>query len=262
MAWQIVFTAGASLVAAALFLMLGVALWNRSYDADVQGAGRSFASWWLMVALASSTDAARTLLALLDPIPVGPYLALARLKMLAVAAAYWGLAYYVYFLWSGRQRYGGVLAALALLHAAVFLGLLQRQLPAVVHYESGWWAPRLQLLGPSIDSPVFAVPGSLLFFLPILVLALAYLLLLRRMPDLTTRFRVAAVTGVLILYFLVASLQYNPAFPSNTLRYPILSLLSLGAAVVAWVAYRPFAWMVRRYNLRSLRDEPHDARRP
>jgi len=252
---QILFTAAGSLGAAILFAVLGFSLWARDYPRDLQGVGRAYALWWLMVGAMGFTDGLRILQGLAAEPSAATYLLLVRLKIVVTAVAVWGLAYYVVYLWTGRPRVKWPLAAFAAAHAVVFLVLVERRLPARIDMQDGYWVPRLVLQSPA-TLPVLGALGALLFFLPPLILAGAYLLLWRRLHDRTQRSRVLAVSITLIVFFLAASVQFDVRTPGDSPLIPALAVVNLAAALAAFLIYHPPAWLQRRMAIQDLERGP------
>ncbi|MFO1533023.1 MAG: hypothetical protein ABR562_04895 [Thermoplasmatota archaeon] len=97
--------------------------------------------------------------------------------------------------------------------------------------------------------------GVAFYFLPPIVLAIAYLALLRRMETRTQRFRVATIAVAILVFQVVATIQFNPNTPADTPLSALLPLVNLVAGLVAFWAYSPPAWLTRRFGIEPLADE-------
>lgn len=247
---HLLWTAVASLVAAGAFAVLGFSLWQREYPAAVRRPGRAYALWWLMAATMALSDGLRVLQGA-DGMPsVGAYLLLVRLKIVVAGVAIASLGYYVVYLWTGRDRSLVLMGALGLSHAGFFLYLLQGSLPARV--AVGKWSTRLVLEGPGALPVSLGAFGAVLFFLPPLLLAVAFLALWRRLPDASQRARVMAVSLAVAVTLLVSSIQFNATTSPDSDWFLVFTLLDVLTAVVALGAYHPPAWLRRRGGLRDL----------
>lgn len=248
-------TATASLVEAAAFLATGVVLRRRRYSAELRSAGQAYVVWWWALGLQALTDFLRIILAVGGEVPVEPYLWLARLKILLAGAGVWALGRYVLFLWNGRTWASVPIFLLALAHAVFFLYALQVRLPAHVAVDT--WSPRLVLGGPDLAATSLGPFFLWVYFLPPIALALAYLLLVRRMETRTQRFRVLSIALAILVFQVVSAIQFDPNTPADSPAFAVYPLVSAAMALAVLATYVPPAWLARPLRIEGLpRDSP------
>lgn len=252
--YPVLLTAAASFFAAACFGSVALALRRRRYSAELQEAGQAFVLWWAMFTLQAVTDGLRTLMGAVEPVDVDVYIGLAALKIVAAGVGIWALARYVLFLWSGKRWISIPLMVFAGAHAALFLWLLYRGLPATV--EADVWAPRLVLSGASPLPPGIGPLVLAFFFVPPIVLALAYMALRPRMETRTQKVRVTSIACAILVFQVVATLQFNPATPADTPVFAILALLNAVVGLFIYATYNPPRWMARTLRIEGLSKEP------
>lgn len=254
-AWRLGLTAAIGLAAAGLLARVAWGVWRRGSTPALHAASEAHAVGWAMLSTMVASDGLRVALALLgDPAHVG-YLFLIYVKIVAASAAFAGFGLYVLTIWAGRTRLIGLIATLAVAHAVAFLVLTTARLPFDV--TVGLWATRLQLVGPGVPGVPQGV-ALLLFFLPTIVIALAYLMLLPRLTDRTHRVRVGLVATALIAFQAAGTVQSNPETDPDGLLVPGFTALLLVAALLSHLAYYP-PLVLRRMGLRSIREENHGA---
>lgn len=239
-------TALAIAVASASFGVVGLGLLKRRYSADHRTVAVAFAVAWFALAVAAWTDAARVIAATTGVLDGRVHAALMAAKILTAPIAIWGLGYYVTFLWTGRGRWSTPLALFAAAHAVVFLFLLARRLPLTV--ATGEWAIRTAF-AQAPAAPWMQGVGTLLFFLPPIVLAVAYLGLVLRVRSRSLRARVVAVGLAIVVYHLASALLHDPDRSADTPAFALLSVVSATAALLTYVVYHPPAWMQRRFGI-------------
>jgi len=250
----VLLTAAASFVAAACFGAVALALRRRRYSPELREAGQAYVLWWAMFCVQAVTDALRMLMGAVEPVDVQVYLALAALKIVAAGVGIWALARYVLFLWSGSRWLSIPLMAFAASHAGLFLWLLYRGLPATI--EVGVWAPRLVLSGAS------PLPGGIgplvlvFFFVPPILLALAYFALRPRMETRTQKVRVTAIALALLVFQVVATIQFNPSTSADTPIFALLALINAAVGLFIYATYNPPPWMTRVFGIEGLAKEP------
>lgn len=250
----ILVTGIASLVAAACFLSVGVALRRRRYSEELRHAGQAYVVWWFAFAFVALDDAARILLGLATPPPTDAYLFLAELKIAANGVAIWALGRYVLYLRNGRGWYSLPIAAFATLHSLFFIWGVEAGRPAEIAVDT--WSPRLVLHGPGTGLPGAGPLTLILYFLPTIVLCLAYLTLARRMETRTQRARVVAIALGIVVFQVVQTIQFNPQTPADSPLFAVLPLVSAAMALVVLATYRPPAWVTRRFGIEPLAFDP------
>ena len=246
----ILVTGASSLVAAACFLLVGVALRRRRYSAELRHAGQAYVLWWFTFAFVAMDDAARILLGLADPPPADLYGFLAELKIAANGVAIWALGRYVLFLRNGRGWYSLPIAVFAIVHSLFFVWGVEAGRPAEIAVDT--WSPRLVLHGPGTGLPGAGPLTLIMYFLPTILLCLAYLVLARRMETRTQRARVVAIALGVVVFQVVQTIQFNLQTPADSPLFAILPLVSAAMALVVLATYRPPAWLTRRFGIEGL----------
>lgn len=155
-----------------------------------------FALFWLGVGAYGVADAAWSLaVPLLDP-PLAVSLLVLHLKILAGTAGFFGLVYYLAYLYTGRRGlFWPLLALYAVVYGVTTYAYVARH---ALGQEVRTWGSGLTYANPG--GPV-SNAAFLLLFAPPLLAALAYGALLPRASDRRRRLRILATSGALAVFF-------------------------------------------------------------
>jgi hypothetical protein len=221
------------LVAAAAFLAVGHRFHHLRTGAGARLARRAFVAWWWGFAAYLLGAGALDLAAAAGARPLVAFVAFRALAGLLLAAAAWGLAYHIVYLWSGRQ---GLALPLAFYYGAAgsaytLLVLLSHPVSVAVTPWSADVQYVVQPSGPLWDA-VLASIG-----LPLVLGSLAYLGLLAKAHDRERRYRIAMVGGSLLLW--VVSGFAAEVGGNEMLQFVAIVLLGLLSAAAVTAAYYP-----------------------
>ena len=141
-----------------------------------------------------------------------------------------------------------------LLLAVAFVALIQWIGPPGALTDDGW---RLRT-----DQELDLGRGASLAFIlvllgPQMVAAVAYARLFTKVHDRTQRYRIAMLTGSILVWFGTSAAVGATSDPQEVnVAWQVMSrLLSIAAALAILAAYRPPRWVQRRYAIRSLDNE-------
>lgn len=236
--------------AALLYLALGIRLGRRKVTPAGALANHAWQAWWLLLAVSTLVGTVlTTILAALDLYTLAFGQTVMVVNLALIFGALWGLSYYLAYLTTGRI---GVWKPFAWFYGASVVGWLYtifaaRPVDTVV--EDGVAA---LLYAEDLTAQPLYIPLLLALLLPVLGAALAYAYLGIKADDRTVRFRIALVSGSLIVWFGI-SLVATLAGLSDLQAWPVLSrIISLAAAAVIYVAHFPPALVVRALKLRPV----------
>lgn len=239
------------LITAAVFAFIGWTLSRRPVEGEARSAVLAFATWWQGMAAVTVVGSATRILAGMDLLSDGLYETLLFLSLLPLCAALWGLLYYLLYLLTGSAR---VRVPLAIAYAAFYAVLLA----FVVWGEPDGYVADGVRLGANFTNPHPAwALRSVVFLLvgPLIVGALGYLSLVRRVRDPVQKYRIWMVAGSVLAWFGSALLASEVGL-SDVAWWPIASrLIGLAAAATILLAYRPPSWIQRRLGFDEGREE-------
>src|SRR5688500_9509072 len=191
-------SAAGSILTALLYLYIGHVLRSRPVSTEGRLANGIVVLWWQALAALGLLGVGMLLLYLADSLPLWLYRAYVTLVLLGLFVALWGLQFYLVYLYTGSRR--------SFVPLGVFYGLLFIATLALIEYigsperivDNGWALET----EPEADLGVaFGLGFSLLIIGPQLVAAIAYARLFSKTPDRTQRYRIALITGSIIVWF-------------------------------------------------------------
>ncbi len=248
-----------AVVSSLLYIYVGVMTGRRSVPDEARTALRAWQAWWVGLGLVGLLATA-----------VNPwleragsetlYLAYILPVLVIVLAIVAALVYYLLYLYTGNARvltwallYFG---ALTVFYVVLFLGAFSPE--GYPHYERVD-GENTFLLGPDGDvTETLTLVAGIFLILPLLGSAVAYALLYFRLDGATERYRIAMVSGALVVWFGSSFLGtiLTGVFGDLPDWWPVATQgIALAAATMVLVAYYPLRAWKRRYGLRSLRDE-------
>jgi hypothetical protein len=245
-------SAAGSLVSALLYLYIGSVLRQRAVSPAARLANNMFVLWWVGLGGIGVLGVVVQGAYLVDRLPLWVYEAYTILVLLVIFAALWGLQYYLVYLYTGSTRSFVPLGVFYALFFTATIGLLEYLGDPAALTDNGWQLrtePRVEL--PLAAGLVFV----LLLVGPQVVAAVAYARLFTKTSDRTQRYRIAMVTGSILVWFgssiVAAALQF-----SDSLAWQFTSrAIGIVGALVILAAYRPPRWVRDRYGIRSVRDD-------
>lgn len=238
--------------AAILYGYVGARLWGRKVSADARLAQSLFSFWWFALGAASLAQAVMILMYTTDTLTIAIYQAFQHVLLIAIMAGLGGLVYYLLYLYTGRRMlWLPVMVYYAILYLVLIALLASYGAPQDI-VDNGW---RLSTEPQPEPNRPLEVAFFVLFVGPQLAAAIAYALLYRRATDNTQRYRIALVSGTIIVWFgssfltTIAQASRNPGVQA----FSILLGLAAGAAIL--LAYLPPPPWKARWGLRSISDE-------
>lgn len=249
-------SAVASVITGALYLYLGRVLHNRKVSQEATLARDMFALWWALLGLLSFVSVLQITLYRSDRLPIWLYQTLGQLGVWALFAALWALQVYLMYLYTGSKRWVVPLGVFYLTLYMAVVALIHWIGPAAALTDDGWMLRTDQQFELSRG---WTIALLLVLLGPQMAAALAYARLYRKTHDRTQRYRIAMLTGAILVWFgtsTVVGATSDPSPDNVNVPWQIASrLLSIAAALTILAAYRPPGWIRRRFAIRSLEDE-------
>jgi hypothetical protein len=256
MADTLLLSAVGSVVTGALYLYLGRVLKQRKVSPEAALARDMFAYWWILLGALSFLGVVQIALYRAGEMPIWLYQTLGQAGLWALFAALWALQVYLMYLYTGSKRWVAPLGAFYLLLYLAFVALIHWIGPPGAISDNGWMLRTDQTftLGRG-----WTIALILVLLGPQMAAAIAYASLYRRTSDRTQRYRIALLTGAILVWFGTSSLVGATSDPNpdhvNVAWQVAQRLLSVAAALTILAAYRPPSWIRRRFAVRSLDDE-------
>jgi hypothetical protein len=221
------------LVTAAAFVAVGRRFHRLKTAEGARLARRAFVAWWWGFAAYLFGAGSLDLLAAAGVRPLVAFVAFRAASGLLLAAAAWGLAYHILYLWSGRQGWALPLAFYYGAAGAAYTLLVLLSHPAGVTVTA--WSAEVQYVVPPQGALWDAVLASV--GLPLVLGSLAYLGLALKAHDRERRYRIILVGGSLLLW--VVSGFAAEVGGSEAARFAAIVLLGLLSAAAVTAAYHP-----------------------
>ena len=231
---------------AVVYEAVGLRLARRDVEVEVHGALLAFSVWWHGLAATGVLAALLSLLVAVGVNDLGTRATLSFLVAVPFTIGLAGLVYYLPYLYTGRRT---LFIPIVLVY--VLYNLLQIA-NLMVHPPTGFaiqgWRPTLE---PQAPLPIL-LSGLVLLLLPPLAAAIAYLLILRRVSDATTRYRIALVSGSILAWLASVLLISQPALASADVWQFASRAVVLLSAVALYLAYRPPRFARERWGVAAL----------
>lgn len=235
-----------SILTSTLYIYIGRVVRRRAVSAEARLANGMFAMWWHSLGGLGLLGALVMVVYLADGLEIWMYQAYITFVLLGLFMALWGLQFYLLYLYTGSRRWFLPLAAF---YAALFLateGLIEYIGPPEEITDNGW---QLQRLPEAELGQAFSLAFSALIIGPALVTAIAYARLFRKTQDRTQRYRIALVTGAIIVWF-GSSVVGAVLDVTQSLGWQLFSrVIGIVGAVVILMAYKPPKWVRDKYGI-------------
>jgi hypothetical protein len=187
-----------------------------------------------------------------DRLEIWVYNSFVTLVLLVLFAALWGLQFYLVYLYTGSKRSFGPLGVFYALLFMATVALIERVGSPERIVDNGWTIrtePQAEL------GLAFNLGFILLIVGPQMLAAIAYARLYRKTEDRTQKYRIAMVTGSILVWFgssvVAAALEL-----SEDVTWQLASrVIGIIGALGILMAYRPPQWIREKYGIRSIRDE-------
>ena len=225
--------AAVHLATSAAFAAVGLRFLHRTVEPGMGLARNAFVAWWWCFGAYLALQGLLDLAAALGWAPFAPFLAFRLLSGPLLAAAAWGLAYHILFLWSGKQSWALPLAFYYGAAGAVYSCWVWFHGPTGV--AVGAWGAELSY-GQPIGGPVWmAVLGSI--GLPLVFGSAAFLALAAKVHDRAKRYRIVLVGSSLLVWVVSGYSAEVGAGP--VLQFFAIVVMGLATALAVTAAYYP-----------------------
>ncbi|HEX2065428.1 MAG TPA: hypothetical protein VHI93_01310 [Candidatus Thermoplasmatota archaeon] len=185
-----------ALASCAVFALVARTVHRRPVSPEARAARNAFVTWWACLSAVSLMGA--LLLLPFVPLDASLFLEATIASLLLLCVGLWGLQYYLVYLYTSNRS---SMLPLALGYLALFgLLLLMTLKRGPFHVEAAKWGPRLQGTTDLAGTPAYWLV-IVLFIVPTLVAAAAYLSLYRKTPEPVQRRRILLVGLSLLVWF-------------------------------------------------------------
>lgn len=246
------------LVVGGLYAYVGSQVSRREVPEEARLAQRMFLVWWFALAASSLLGALNIGLYRAGALHPGYYVAATQANLLAIVLALLGLLYYMVYLYTGTSRWFRPIVVFYVLFYLALLALVAYTWsPPEGFTDDGWSIQALPESDPGL-SPAVGTTFVLLLVGPQIAAAVAFLRLAPRLEEPTPRYRVRLVGTAILVWFgtsLVGSLVgiLTDVELSDLDAWQVLRrVLGLGAVLVILAAYKPPAWVRRRYGVEAV----------
>ncbi len=238
---------GLAALSALLYLALGQRLGRRQVAPEAVVANHAWQAWWILLAMSTLLGTVFTgLLAAIDRYTLPLALTIMAVNLLMVFAALWGITYYLAYVVTGRTA---LWQPIAWFYAASATGWLYAIFSSNPVGTTTSGSAEL-LYEFALESHPLYMTLILALLVPIILAAAAYAYLGFKADDRTVRFRIVMVSMSLIVWF-GTSLVATSTRLADFEGWPVFSrLISLGAAILIYLAHFPPRDLERRLGLR------------
>lgn len=235
-----------SLVTSMLYLYVGQVLRHRKVSDEARLANTMFVLWWQALGGLGLIGAVVIAVYMTSGLPVWLYQAYVSFVLMVLFVALWGLQFYLVFLYTGSRR--------SFLPLGVFYGLLFFVTAALIAYNGP--PERITDNGYTLKTEpeveygmAFNLGFVLLIVGPQMFAAIAYARLYRKSTDRTHRYRIAMVTGAILVWF-GSSILATAFDVSQSLSWQIVSrIIGMLGAIAILLAYKPPGWVRSKYGI-------------
>lgn len=245
-----------SLVNGSVYLFVGRAVAKRQLTGDARFANNAFLLWWYALGGLSVVAGFLTLFTIAGAREVALHLVAINVILAGICAGFWGLAYYLLFLYTGRKWWRWPMGAFYSFYLVYFLYLIAAANMSAIKLTT-WGVGYDWTRDPATIPYVREI--LLPFVVPLVLAAIGYMTLLLRVREPMQRYRIALVSGGFLVWFgssLVASLL---GFSSDDAWQITSRLISLVAALVILAAFQPPSWILRRLERPRASPVPEDS---
>lgn len=246
--------AGFLALTGALYAYVGRVTLRRHVGGEGQLAATLFGVWWFALAALQATSAIIRTLAAFDALGLAFYTTTSYVSMLVLSVALWALVYYLFYLLSGSRH---VLIPITVFYLAFYASLLY-----IIAYlepagiERTAWSVRIDYAKELTGAPLAAI--ILAMILPPVIGAIGYARLFFRVKDPTQRYRIGLVSATIGGWFGTVLVAWMIELSAQPWWQLVSRTIGLVAALLIYAAYRPPAWVRRRYGIAAV-DEPTTA---
>lgn len=222
-----------SAVGGAVFLLVAQTVWSRPVSQESRRARNAFVTWWAILGGITLVGLVLQLPGAARDIDTYVVLLVAMLGLLCVGL--WGLLFYLVYLFTSRRNLAIPLAIGYAVYFAFLTAVILNANP--IGFEESATGRTVQYEHPIATSPLYW-PVILLLVAPPLVAAIAYLSLYWKVDDVVQKRRILLVSGSLIVWFGSSLVGSGLGVSDNPAWSLVSRLISLGAALTIYYAYR------------------------
>lgn len=238
-----------SLATALLYLYVGQVLRHRKVSEPARLANNMFVLWWQALGGIGLLGVGMQLLYMAGRLEIWMYQAYVTFALLVIFLALWGLQFYLVFLYTGSRRSFLMLGAFYGLMFVATLALIEYVGPPERITDNGW---QLRTEPRADFGLAFSLGFAILLVGPALATAIAYARLYRKTDDRTQKYRIAMVTGAIIVWF-GSSLVGSAAQLTTSLWWQLFSrIVGVAGAIVILMAYKPPRAVRERYGIEGI----------
>jgi hypothetical protein len=233
-----------ALLTAAVYTWVGLKVGRPGLEPDELRAVRMFKLWWHSLAALTYVSAAFLLLGAFGTIDLAIFVSLLYVELGVICLAFWGLAYYLAFLFTGKRGWFVPLGIFYTAFLVLLFYLIVKSQPIGVTTER--WQVSIKYAHENLLGTGASLVFLFLFLGPQVIGAIAYFTLYFRTDDPWARYRIGMVSLSLLAWF-GSSIAAGLLGASQDESWMLASrVISLAAALVILMAYRPPAWVRRR----------------
>lgn len=238
-----------SLVTAFLYMYVGQVLSRRTVSDHARLAQGMFVLFWQSLGGIYLLGVAVMAVYVLGRLEIWMFQAYVTFVLLVIFAALWGLQFYLVYLYTGSRRSFGPLGAFYAVLFLVTLALIE-YIGAPERITDNGWTLETE---PDVEfGNAFNLAFTLLLVGPQIVAAIAYARLYRKTSDRTQRYRIAMVTGAILVWF-GSSILASAADLGESLSWQLTSrLIAVGGALTILAAYKPPHWVRIKYGIHGI----------
>lgn len=220
----------------------------RRIGGEAQLAVTLFSVWWYTLAAITWSGAGGRLLGYFGVLDIGIHLTILHVALIALSAAFWGLQYYLFYLFTGSKRW---LAPITIYYVLLYLSLL---------YMIIWRQPTgVTIEGTAVTvgyarevaRPLLVALG-IAFLLPTVIGAIGYARLFFRVDTPTQRYRIGLVSFTIIIWFSISLIATTTGLNQAPWWQGVSRYFGLVAALLILAAYRPPGFVQRRWGIQPV----------
>ncbi|MBI2078838.1 MAG: hypothetical protein HYT80_10810 [Euryarchaeota archaeon] len=234
-----------SLLNGLVFLFVGREIAKRTLTGDERLANWAFVSWWYTLGGLSVIGGLFTLSAAYRLPNLAFYLVFLYVAIAGLCVGIAGLGYYLLYVYTGTKTWLYAVVAFNGFYLVYLLWLIYAANPLSIEL-SGWGTKVVYERDPQTFP--YVRPILLVWFVPLVLAAFAYMSLLLKVKLPLQRYRIAMVSATMAVWFgssVVASALRISSEPSWMI---VSRVISLGAALLVFAAFRPPGWVQRRLS--------------
>lgn len=252
-----------SILTSLLYVYIGRVIRLRKVSPDARLANGMFVLWWHSLGALGFLGALTMMLYMAGTLDdrIWLFQAYTTVVILILFLALWGLQFYLLYLYTGSRRW---FMPLAVFYSVLFLlteGLIE-YIGSPDRVVDNGWQLKTEYLDPATGEygavefgMAFNLIFSALIIGPALLTAIAYARLYRKTDDRTQRYRIALVTGAIIVWF-GSSVIGTALEVTGALAWQLFTrVIGILGAIVILMAYKPPRWVRERYRVDGVENE-------